>query len=442
MREAPPFPRKSPPLALLLGAVFLIASPSTTAFAQQTPFIQQLKKFLESQNRHLEEGNFNAYLNAFADSTGARARQSTFLALMRTSPARNLRLRLTSPQTLILTQGTRIENASVIMEYEIPDRDTSHAFQSPARCDFLVSHAGQNWNITKFDFERQTPFWLLGLSESTSTDHFLLFFNPRFESPESAGETGRQLERAYKKLTREKYLQLADRYPVFLVPREDHFKKITAMDPGRFGAATSSTYQVVEGGFAVRQRALYINNGLLLSSGPGRPVPGRDQTLLHEMVHLALVDVTRPYTPTWLVEGTAVCLAGQRSTASRQALRVSGALQAISLSGLSRGALPGSRFGSKFHLNLEYQFAAETVAFLMDQIGREKFFEFYRSFSRIPSEELRARIDASLNPQPGDPAPLPKIMHLLTLELTPRHCGFDLYELDRRVKNHLAAKAF
>ena len=391
----------------------------------------ELTEFLARQNGLLEAGDTESYLQAFTDPE-TRSDQNRMMTLYKIAPAKNLAFSLPAPQSVLATDRNRLFNVSLYMDYMLDDVVLNIPFRSLVRCDLVKDPDSSSWRITQFKTPTSTPFWLYGLTDSVADGHFRLFCIPESPSSKNLRKLHRDLESAYKKLSKHKGLRLDERYPVFLVDSSSDFSAITNKDSSRFIAAASAAYTEDSSGLSVTNQAMYINSALFLSRSSVSG-PTREEVLMHEIVHLALAKHTRSFTPAWVSEGTATYFSGELGIRASRALYTSGAAGAITLSGLSRGSLTGDRFGSQLHLNLEYTYAAKSVAYLIKEFGEEKFLEFYRSFADMPRDELDDLVRDMVKAENGR-VPIPILMHRLSELMTERHFGITLYELDNLVK--------
>jgi hypothetical protein len=128
--------------------------------------------------------------------------------------------------------------------------------------------------------------------------------------------------------------------------------------------------------------------------GPLDP-EGRGRVIAHELTHAALAGETSGRTPSWLVEGIALYVSGDRRVADAaelvgdQALGGgSGAGRALTLTGLSRpdaiARLDGTGQAAA------YAYSSSAAFYVTDRYGRKRFFDLYDAFNK-----------ASLQGEPG-----------------------------------------
>ncbi|MDB6140358.1 MAG: hypothetical protein JWO94_3430, partial [Verrucomicrobiaceae bacterium] len=112
----------------------------------------------------------------------------------------------------------------------------------------------------------------------------------------------------------------------------------------------------------------------------------RQVVIQHEMVHLTLAELTRPWTPPWLAEGVAMHYAGQCDSFSREALRRALA-PAVNVPGLSGLSHLGADTEDPTQIMAEYQLAGETVQWLIKKYGEAAVLKLYASYgAEIPKD--------------------------------------------------------
>ncbi|MGI9239341.1 MAG: hypothetical protein ACR2RV_00990, partial [Verrucomicrobiales bacterium] len=310
-------------------------------------------------------------------------------------------------------------------------------FRSDVRCSFVRKDPSSRWLINDWEFTRNPPFWLLGVTESHKTDHFLIFYRDGPKADRILSISCRQLEQAYTKLEKNSELEMGDRYLAFLLDEGEDFATITGMAGDHLQGAASASYKLKGAKFTVFNRAMFINDESLRKQTWWGAA--RQRTITHELVHLALSGYTRPFTPPWVVEGAAVHITGQIDTRTRWALLRSGRLDSISLSELSRGQFPGHEGGAR-ELGQEYHYSGEAVRYLVKRFGLGKFLTFYRAFASLSPAEVDAIWREQLagsgtgKPEPG------AVMREITNRLAIEHLGGDLDEIDKRVKAAILKK--
>ena len=244
---------------------------------------------------------------------------------------------------------------------------------------------------------RSLSLWRDGPLELYRTHHFLLLSRP--PASRHLDQLAREAETAYLKVL-QRGLDLGAKYLAILVPTEVEFASLTNA-PSAFGAARTDRFLDSSSKSQLANQAMLINDQRF-----ARTRATREQTLAHELVHLALANLTSPQTPPWLREGAAVYYSdGANAIGGQRLVRVG--LDQLSLAALDReGALAEhSRL-----VGYGYLYAGTVVDHLVRHGGNERFIALYRS----------SRLDEG--------GTEPDMQRLY---------GFGLDELDRRVKEQL-----
>ena len=109
---------------------------------------------------------------------------------------------------------------------------------------------------------------------------------------------------------------------------------------------------------------------------------GRLRVVAHELTHAALAGDTSGRTPSWLVEGAALYVSGDRRV-DEAARRVAGGAN-LTLTGLSSPDAI-ARLGGEGQ-SAGYSYASAAAFYLVERYGRARFFELYDAFNK---ESLR-----------------------------------------------------
>lgn len=402
----------------------------------------ELSAFAQELTKSLQGGDRAGYLEHFAENSTARAHQVSFLDGLARVPIQDPRFRLVPGQPLKMGTAGEVKSASVFLEYAMRGIPGDNLFRSMLECDLIRDPDGGPWRIHRWLFTKQPPFWLLNFTGLATSDHFVIYYRPDSVSEIQLDKSRRQLDDAYRKLAKNEYLELDEKFAAFLIDREVDFAALTELDPFRYHGVASASYATDGNRFTALNRAMYINDFKLRLPSNSRGDSAREDTIVHELVHLALAADTRHFTPPWLIEGVAVHLAGQLTPETRRALLDSGRLPALSLSALSRGRLPAEHLSAREALNFEYLYAGEAVAFLIRTYGEKRFYDFYRSFAAIsPAEFDQLFLEQKSGNNATKEASVPKIMHQITAGMIQRHFGVSLYDLNTIVSSNIAIKA-
>ena len=145
---------------------------------------------------------------------------------------------------------------------------------------------------------------------------------------------------------------------------------------------------------------------------------GRLRVVAHELTHAALAPDTSGRTPSWLVEGAALYVSGDRRV-DEAARRVTagGTPRALTLTGLSDpGAI--AKLGGEGQ-SAGYAYSSAAAFYLVERYGRARFFRLYDAFN---SESL-----------PGRPGPT------LVDHAVRRTLGIPLLTLERNLRRWILA---
>jgi hypothetical protein len=187
-------------------------------------------------------------------------------------------------------------------------------------------------------------------------------------------------------------LPLESGYVLNFVAGEEMFVRL-AGHPAALGVAVGR-YTPTLTGYRVDSRAIFVN-GPVFARRRGAAAELRRTTVTHELVHLALAEVSRPYTPAWLKEGVAVYYSERPDEDTLRRL-VRGGLDRFQLDAMTRAAALGEHDSGGATAAAEYLFSGQVVAWLVEHGGREKLLRFYGSFVEIPSLPAAPRSFSSM----------------------------------------------
>jgi len=144
----------------------------------------------------------------------------------------------------------------------------------------------------------------------------------------------------------------------------------------------------------VINQALYLNDYRFFNLQRAWGKQDRQVTIQHELTHLALADITRPWTPTWLVEGAAMHYAEQCDSFTRDVLRQT-LTPDTSLITLSRLPYFGVDTKDATRIMVQYQLSGETVKWLVKQHGTEVLLRLYAAYAQFIPHDWDAAKDGS-----------------------------------------------
>ena len=247
-------------------------------------------------------------------------------------------------------------------------------FQSTRRVE-LVRRRG-TWRVAAVAGRRGLPPWDVGAYDEHRTPHFVVL------APRGApvAELTTALEDGYAAMrARLTSGRLRRRYLVIATADAAQARALTTEIRGVETLAAVSDAAIVERGPA--ERVVRVVSLRLLVVSPAFAALGpedRRRTVTHELTHAALAGSTSGRTPSWLVEGVAMYVSGDRRAAPASP----------DLAALSDPAAIGRLSGPA---QSDAYAAASAAAFaIVDRFGAAKLLDLYDSFN-----------DASLRGKPG-----------------------------------------
>jgi hypothetical protein len=178
-----------------------------------------------------------------------------------------------------------------------------------------------------------------------------------------------------------------------VIPQKADFRALTGRDAGTFSGASSAAYAMREGELRVLNQAMYVNDSHFSSLQRQWGRTDRQMTLQHELVHLALAELTRPWTPPWLVEGVATVYAGQFDSFAREALRQRMPGGRV-LAHLSQLPYVGAGAVAAEEVRVQYHYSAAAVRWISREFGEETLLRLYAAFAGMKPTVWQ-------NPEPG-----------------------------------------
>jgi hypothetical protein len=332
--------------------------------------------FFAGMSRQLQQRDQAGYLRSFL--AGARERQAEGLTRMLRVPISWVEFEVPDAQK---TTGDERALTGLVVELHclLAGLPRENRFITRMECDLRREQADQPWRVVDYRYLGRQPFWELGFTEIHSSEHFISFYQPGAEDAlRRAADSAGQLEKAYRALGRTG-LPLGPRYAAFVIPRKEDFQALTGRDPGTFSGATSAAYHQKGGRLRIMNQAMYLNDSYFGSLQRHWGKQDRVLTIQHELVHLALAEHTRPWTPVWLVEGLATHLAGQHDRFTRESLRrqlPGGAF----LRHLTSQPFIGANVTDHQQIWVQYQYSAAVVRWIEKQFGAETLLGLYRAF--------------------------------------------------------------
>jgi hypothetical protein len=220
--------------------------------------------------------------------------------------------------------------------------------------------------------------------------------------------------------------RLRGRYLVVVAGDSRQARQMTSGIRGVATLAAISDTGVREAGEA--ERVVRVASQRLLVVWPAfapLDAEGRGRVIAHELTHAALAGHTSGRTPSWLVEGIALYVSGDRRVAEAaqlvgdQVLNASEAGRALTLTGLSEPDAI-ARLGGEGQ-TAAYAYSSAAAFYITARFGRERYFDLYDAFN-----------EDSLRGEPGAE---------LTDRAVRRTLGVSLMKLERDLRRWIVTRA-
>ncbi|MEA2310450.1 MAG: hypothetical protein QOE28_418 [Solirubrobacteraceae bacterium] len=310
-----------------------------------------------------------------ATSTGPqRARDRLAAADARGLPLRAVRLTATTTDVHGARATLQVRSGYAVQG--IPGR-----FESARTLH--ARRTGAGWRIVSETSRRQRHPWELAPFGATRSAHFLVF------APRAIDTTGLTdaLEAGYARmrdiLARGR---LQRRYLVVVAGDDAQARQMTSGIRGVATLAAISDTSVSEQG-AAEQVARVSSQRLLVVWPAFQPLDadGRRRVVAHELTHASLAHVTSGRTPSWLVEGVALYVSGDRRVDVAAQLVTDGTLSAGARRALTLTALSTpdaiARLGGEGQ-DAAYAYSSSAAFYIVARYGQKRFFDLYDAFNR------------------------------------------------------------
>jgi hypothetical protein len=376
-------------------------SPAQGTHGAQPPGDEaQLQSLLDRRARALQAGRVRAYA---ATATGAqRAEDRRVAADARGLPLRDVRLR---------TVKADIRDGRAVLDVRSSYAIAGVRGHFDAGRTVRAVKTKRGWRVRSVTSRRQQHPWEIARFIATRSPHFTVL------APATVDTTGLTdtLEGGYARMSD----ILADgrlrrRYLVVIAGDASQARRMTAGIRGVATLAAISDAAVREEGAAERVASVASQRLLIVwpEFAPLDP-DGRLRVVAHELTHAALAASTSGRTPSWLVEGAALYVSGDRRVQEAARRVASGRTpRALTLTGLSAPSAI-ARLGGEGQ-SAGYSYASAAAFYLIERYGRARFFRLYDAFN---SESL-----------PGDPGPT------LADRAVRRTLGISLMGLERDLR--------
>jgi len=263
----------------------------------------------------------------------------------------------------------------------------------------------------RFENRLPLPVWARFPLEATQSEHFLVLHPPGLAE---AAQVVELAEQARAQLAPRLRFGSADTIQLVVVARDrDEYEAFLEADRGADSVALVSLIYIPFAPPEGRQmivnldRVLGRDERLVGHSGAATSV----EILQHELAHLALSRVDSLFTPSWVQEGAAMYLAGERRLDEWTDGLADGTFADVSVTG----------FGEDTNLSrsADYAYVNAAVSYLVAEFGAERFWDFYVRFQPV--------VDSVVSDDSVGNFVVESVY------------GIDLPELDRRTREWMAA---
>ncbi len=337
-----------------------------------------MQDLLDRQAEALERYDLAAYLETFAPSL--HPQEQRYFSNIRSLPLVAVTLRLGDIETP--RRDDRPLQTTAELRYGLDGQPFDNPFVHDLRLTWRRRGAG--WRLAGIEVLRDRPVpWRVEALSVHRSHHFLLATEG--QGGDRLVDLAADVEAAYASLYRQG-LPLAAGYFVHLVTDRQLFARLAGR-PSALGVALAR--QSIEAGrVVVDSRGFYVNGSVFADRrGDSTRDDLRRITVTHELVHLALAEDSRPFTPIWLKEGAAVYFSGDLTYDGNRAF-VQRGLNGIDLARLTKAPVLGQHDLGGQGTADEYVYAGNLVSYLVDLRGQREFLDFYASFARLPPNEL------------------------------------------------------
>jgi hypothetical protein len=345
----------------------------------------ELKRFWEDATGELARHEYVSYLLRFR---GAALRdQRTSITNWSVLPVASVKLTVPEFQRVKPDAQGDLKGMRMEMHYTLASLPAANVFIAAMECDMRRADDG-SWTVSEIRYPRLKPFWMLGYTSFGLSEHFIVFHRSLIDAHKQALLALAQMEHSYDILSRTG-LPMKAHYAAFLVAVREDFEQLTEHNPDNYSGVATASYLRHDDRIVVINQAIYLNDYRFFTLQRAWGVQNRQVTIQHEMVHLALADITRPWTPAWLVEGMAMHFANQTDSFTRKSLRKA-MTPAITLPHLSILGHLGRDTNDATKLMAEYQFSSEAVKWLGHKYGENAVLRLYAGYATHLPERLAA----------------------------------------------------
>lgn len=368
-------------------ALFRVATGADTP-AQSTSGLDEIRATLRDRDARLTRGDVEGFLRPLAPA--ARAFETPFARGSRMVPLVEIKM-AAIPGRFQEFNATHFPDLPINVTYQYRDIPTDNKFEYRYLSTF--EKQGGAWVVTSSkpappefpnDPRPIPPVWARGPVQVDRSGHFLTIFRP-----------GLQHEKEAVALAEQARVQLAPK--LLLEPDPVHVMELAGSNAQMGEMSQSDVFEALGlASFRFSDDRLPFSRYMLLDVsalvGKNAVTFDRDDTTpiqvaQHELGHLGLFRYMTPETPSWLNEGGAMYLSGERLKRGWREGLADGSIQKITIADLER--LPQIPADA-------YPYANAAVLALIQAAGPQQFFYYFRGYKDLP--ELQGGLSNAKEP--------------------------------------------
>lgn len=385
-----------------------------------------MQAFLDGRSKSLAAGDIEGYLAALAPE--ALSSEKAIADGSKQVPLSEARLALENSS--IKTVADTLPQVRVAFTFRYEGLPEDNVFRIPLSYDLV--RAGKGWKITSATLQDSLnlPPWATGPVSTARSEHFLALFRPGVSNAE---QTLRLAEDARGELQSKLTFPLENSYVIVMARDRSQYEQMSSkLSPASTIAQAETSFEVTETAIKVQSRQMVVNLEKLYQQSSATEI------FRHELGHLALGSDTRPFTPAWVSESAAMYLAGTKPLPTwREGIRRR-RFDSISFMELNRASSLGQHDPTGEAASYEYAYSAAAAYYLIETYGPDKYWEFYRSYSKVPAKTLYDRLPTERIASETDEGVIG-----LAVEITSRSMkevfGIDESMLDTEVRKWIRA---
>ena len=240
---------------------------------------------------------------------------------------------------------------------------------------------------TRFERDLPLPFWARFPVQATRSAHFLALHRPELTEAGTVLELAEQARAGLE--PRLRFGEPDAMHLVVLARDREEYEAVLGGDRGADSLGVVSLVYIPSAPPEARHMTLNLDRVLERDRRSAGHAAGLTPVSIvqHELAHLALARVGSPFTPSWVEEGAAMHLAGERRLDEwRLGLR-DGTFDRISVAGFAEG--------ENLADSDQYAYTNAAVSYLVEEFGTERFWEFYTRFQPAVASVVAAADSAA-----------------------------------------------